>query len=157
MRHDTKSEYLAAFFLHGLPPRRELLFSPAAKRDQLFVPVERSLPTLLNPIMNLRLVHQVANMIATATAITAVDNQPMAQSGRGRVNLPITRSCMAMIMITTISGTATTPFSTAAQNNALIGSISTKLIKMPTGSGNVGDTQRDVAREKAEAFAFKPR
>jgi hypothetical protein len=71
-------------------------------------------------------------MIVTAAAITAVDSQPTAQSGRGRVNFPIMRSCMAMIMITAISGTATTLFSTAAQNNALIGSISTKLIKMPT-------------------------
>jgi hypothetical protein len=72
-------------------------------------------------------IHQVRNIAATATAITAVDNQPIAQSGRGKVNTPITGFCSAMIMITTINGTATTPFSTAAQNSALIGSIPTKL------------------------------
>jgi hypothetical protein len=36
-----------------------------------------------------------------------------------------------MIRIMTINGTATTPFSTAAQNSALIGSIPTKLMNMP--------------------------
>ena len=36
-----------------------------------------------------------------------------------------------MIIITTISGTATTPLITAAQNSALIGSRWTKLIATP--------------------------
>ena len=69
--------------------------------------------------------------MTTATAIAAVHSQPVAQSGRGNMKAPITRFCIAMIMITTISGTATTPLRTAAQKSALIGSRSMKLIKMP--------------------------
>ena len=51
-------------------------------------------------------------MITTATAIAAVQTQPRAQSGHGRVNRPITLGCIAMIMMTPMSGTATIPFST---------------------------------------------
>ena len=75
--------------------------------------------------------HQVANIAATAAAIAAVDSHPIAQSSRGRVKAPITSRCIAISMITTISGTATTPLMTADQNNALIGSRSTKLIATP--------------------------
>ena len=71
-------------------------------------------------------------MIPTATAMVRVHSQPNVQSGQGRVKRPITLGCMAMIIITTINGTATTPLSTADQNNALIGSIPTKLMPMPT-------------------------
>ena len=75
--------------------------------------------------------HQVANIAVTATAVAPVDSQPIAQSGRGRVKGPITLRCMAISMITTINGTATTPLMTADQNNALIGSRWTKLITTP--------------------------
>ena len=67
--------------------------------------------------------------MTTATAIATVQTQPIAESGRGSVNAPITRFCLAMIM--TINGTAMTPLITAHQKSALIGSRSTKLIKMP--------------------------
>jgi hypothetical protein len=43
----------------------------------------------------------------------------------------MTRRCRAISMIMTVSGTATTPFSTAHQNSALIGSRLTKLLKTP--------------------------
>ena len=75
--------------------------------------------------------HHVANMIVTVTAIVAVDSQPITQSGRGRVNAPITFGRMVIGIMTTISGTATTPFITALQNSALIGSMATKLMKTP--------------------------
>src|SRR5207302_9087199 len=74
---------------------------------------------------------QVANIVTTAKAIAAVDSQPMAQSGRGRVNWPITLGCIVMIIMTTISGTAATPLITAVQNSALIGSMLTKLMPTP--------------------------
>jgi hypothetical protein len=46
-------------------------------------------------------------MIPTAIAMTAVHNHPMAHSPRESANCPITFGAIAMIMITTISGTAT--------------------------------------------------
>ena len=76
--------------------------------------------------------YKVTNITTTAIAIVAVQSQPMAHSGRGKVNRPMIRFCIAMIMMTTISGTATTPFSTADQNNALIGSRSMKLMNTPS-------------------------
>ena len=44
--------------------------------------------------------HQVANIAATATAMTAVVSQPIAHSGRGMVNEPMTRGCRDIAMIT---------------------------------------------------------
>ena len=70
-------------------------------------------------------------MAVTAAVIAPVESQPIAHSGRGRMKGPITRRCMAISMITTINGTATTPLMTADQNNALIGSRWTKLIRTP--------------------------
>ena len=55
----------------------------------------------------------------------------MAQSGRGWMKGPITLRCIAITMIATINGTATTPLMTADQNNPLIGSRGTKLIATP--------------------------
>src|ERR1700676_1761194 len=60
--------------------------------------------------------HHVTNMIVTVTAIVAVDSQPITHSGRGSVNAPITLGRMVISIMTTISGTATTPFMTALQN-----------------------------------------
>lgn len=54
--------------------------------------------------------YQVANIAATAAATTAVDSHPIAESGRGSTNRPMTRFCRAITMITAISGTATRPF-----------------------------------------------
>src|SRR3984957_556457 len=76
--------------------------------------------------------HQVANMIATTTPIVAVDNHPIAHNARGSTKSPITSSRIAMSMMITINGTATTPLITADQNNALIGSRPTKLMPTPT-------------------------
>src|ERR1051325_12242563 len=55
----------------------------------------------------------------------------MTCSQRGKVNWPITRLCRVITIITTISGTAATPFMTAVMNSALIGSIWTKLKATP--------------------------
>ena len=70
-------------------------------------------------------------MIATTTAIVAVDNHPIAHSARGSTKSPITSSRIAMSIMITINGTATTPLMTADQNSALIGSRPTKLIPTP--------------------------
>ena len=70
-------------------------------------------------------------MIPTATAMTPVHSQPIAHSAGDRVNRPITLGSIAMIMITTISGTAITPLTTADQNSAFTGSKPTKLIAIP--------------------------
>jgi len=48
-------------------------------------------------------------MIATTTAIVAVDNHPIAHSVRGNTKPPITSSRIAMSMMITINGTATAP------------------------------------------------
>src|SRR5579863_6639377 len=76
--------------------------------------------------------HQVANRTAMTTAIVAVDNHPIAHSARGSTKSPITSSRIAMSMMITINGTATTPLITADQNRALIGSRPTKLMPTPT-------------------------
>jgi hypothetical protein len=68
--------------------------------------------------------HQVANMITTTTAIVPVLNHPIAHNARGRTKRPITSRRIAMSMMITINGTATTPLITADQNSALIGSRS---------------------------------
>ena len=70
-------------------------------------------------------------MIPTATVIVPMHSHPIAHNGRGNTKSPITSGAIAMIIITVISGTDTTPFTTAAQNSALIGSIPTKLMPMP--------------------------
>jgi hypothetical protein len=70
-------------------------------------------------------------MIATTTAIVPVQSHPIAHSARGSTKRPITSVRMAMSMMITISGTATTPLITADQNSALIGSRPTKLIQIP--------------------------
>ena len=51
----------------------------------------------------------------TVVAIVAVASQPMICSTGGRVNLAMTVRRIVMNIIVTISGTATTPFSTALQ------------------------------------------
>src|SRR5271166_340534 len=81
-------------------------------------------------------------MATTETVIVAVQIQPIAQSGRGSVKPPITRFCIAINMITTISGTATTPLSTATQNSALIGWRSKKLTRIPAKAA----TAREAAQ-----------
>src|SRR5215472_15209651 len=76
--------------------------------------------------------HKVRNIAITAAAIAAVDNQPIAQSGQGRMNRPMTFLRTAINMITAINGGAATPLMTGDQNSALNGSRSTKLIITPT-------------------------
>ena len=76
--------------------------------------------------------HQVANMIATTTAMITVHNHPIAHSSRGSTKRPITSRRIAMSMMIAISGTATTPLITADQNSALMGSRPTKLMPIPT-------------------------
>ena len=70
-------------------------------------------------------------MIPTATAIAPVYNHPITHSVRGSTKRPITSRRIAMSMMITISGTATTPLITAYQNSALIGSKPAKLMSMP--------------------------
>ena len=66
-------------------------------------------------------------MTAEATAISAVAAQPMRLCPRLRVKRPMTLCLCASSMMTTMTGTATTPLTTALQNSAVIGSIEEKL------------------------------
>ncbi len=79
-----------------------------------------------------RRVHSVANKATTTAAMTSVASQPITQSGSGRVNGPITFFCVAITMMITMTGTATTPLMTALQKSALIGSIGEKLMPTPS-------------------------
>jgi Mn2+/Fe2+ NRAMP family transporter len=53
-------------------------------------------------------------MAATATAITPVVSQPIAHSGRGRMNGPMTRGCVwrqdYLVAIVAVLGTTITPY-----------------------------------------------
>src|SRR5215472_13327460 len=60
--------------------------------------------------------HKVRNIAITAAAIAAVDNQPIAQSGQGRMNRPMTFLRTAINMITAINGGAATPLMTPDQS-----------------------------------------
>ena len=62
-------------------------------------------------------------MQAAAMPITAVAVQPSARIGRLAVWVPMMLDFDASRIITTISGTATTPLITALQNRAFIGLI----------------------------------
>src|SRR5665213_87592 len=77
------------------------------------------------------LVHYKTNMASAATAITAVASQPMIFSPGGAMNSPRCFRFEATIIVATINGTAITPFNTALQNNALIGSIGRNNIRRP--------------------------
>ncbi len=63
------------------------------------------------------------NMKPTATAMTAVATQPSTFRRVPIANSPITFGFTAMSIITAIMGAEMTPFNTAAQYNALMGSM----------------------------------
>ena len=77
-------------------------------------------------------------------------------SGRGKVKRPITFGCIVMIIITTISGTATTPLITALQNSALIGSILMKLITIPMTVPPTQLSRRPLGVLRATVEADRP-
>ena len=64
----------------------------------------------------------------------AVPIQPRIMIGRLDVNAPITDFLEAIRMITTISGTATTPLITALQNSAFIGLIGEYWMNSPAST-----------------------
>jgi hypothetical protein len=71
--------------------------------------------------------------IAPAAApMAAVAIQPIIRRGPATMNWPIIFLFEIMIIIITMTGTATTPLITALQNNALIGSRGEKQIPQPT-------------------------
>ena len=67
----------------------------------------------------------------TVVAIVAVASQPMICSAGVRVNPAMTVRRVVINIIVTINGTATTPFRTALQESALIGSIGEKFTATP--------------------------
>src|SRR4051794_21287309 len=73
----------------------------------------------------------------TASAIAPVASHPSRRSFRVMTNGPMISGRTAMRIITAMIGTATTPFSTADQNSALIGSISVKPSATPSTVANV--------------------
>ncbi len=76
-------------------------------------------------------------MPATQTIIRPVAIQPPAFSQPLTAKRPKISLREAISIMTTMIGTATTPFSTALQNRALIGLIPEKLIIMPTKVASV--------------------
>ena len=56
-----------------------------------------------------------AKKMTVAAAITSVALQPSTDAPKGRVRRPIARALRTMSIITTISGAASTPLTTAAQ------------------------------------------
>jgi hypothetical protein len=74
------------------------------------------------------------NMRTAAAPMTAVAIQPSTMIGRLTVNGPITDLLDASRMMTTISGTATTPLITALQNSARIGLIGRYWIPSPAST-----------------------
>jgi len=92
--------------------------------------------------------------IATAAApIIAVAIQPRTISGRLAVKAPITDFFETRMIITTISGTATTPLMTALQNRAFIGLIGEIL---DTESGKHADGDDAVEPPRIAHLAFEP-
>src|SRR6185312_11051374 len=73
----------------------------------------------------------VANMMIVAAPNTPVATQLRTLSAGGIGNRPMVFLRLAISMISTISGTATTPLITALQNSILMGSIGVKLNAMP--------------------------
>src|SRR5712671_1443418 len=69
--------------------------------DTIYQGLHHRLPPALQFVIYDR--YHVANMAATATAITPVVSQPIAHSGRGRMNGPMTFGCTAS------TGTASSP------------------------------------------------
>ena len=75
---------------------------------------------------------QVANMPIAANAITKVASQPSHNNAPRTLKFPMTSLLVAMRMVIAMTGTATTPFSTALQNRALTGSSVVKFMIPPT-------------------------
>ena len=63
------------------------------------------------------------NIISAAIPMTNAVIHPKQRTIPGAVNLPITAVFEAMMIMITISGTATMPLTTALQNNAFIGGM----------------------------------
>jgi hypothetical protein len=72
----------------------------------------------------------VANKPITQKASAAV-NQPITVIQTGKVDRAITAGSPASLIITTMIGAAITPFMTALQYNARMGSIGRKLMIVP--------------------------
>ena len=68
---------------------------------------------------------------ATLSVIAAVESHPSQYSGPPTTKRPITSLCRAMIISSTITGTASTPLTTALQYSAEIGLIEVKLSAIP--------------------------
>src|SRR5271170_4266454 len=63
--------------------------------------------------------YQVANIIPATAAIVTVHSHPIAHGARSNTKRPVTSRRIAISIMITISGTATTPLMTADQNSAL--------------------------------------
>src|SRR5262249_27356725 len=75
--------------------------------------------------------YEVATMTTTIAALARVASQPRMVTGHGATNRPMTLVRRAMCIVTTMIGTAITPFSTALQNRARIGSSAVKFMATP--------------------------
>src|SRR5579864_3124798 len=75
---------------------------------------------------------ELRSIVAATPAIASVAIHPMTARAGDTTNRPITCRLRAMSMITAMRGAAATPFSTALQNSALIGSSGVRLIRIPS-------------------------
>ena len=123
---------------YGLAPHRDALagLSGAAARRRAFASVQfvhwhrRSdrridrRPELIirKPVHSGSCYRAVTSRAATTTPIKNVANQPNTISAREAANLPMMLRLATTTIMATISGTATTPLTTALQNNIRIGS-----------------------------------
>jgi len=77
-----------------------------------------------------------AGLPAILSSIAAVESHPSQYSGPPITKRPITSLRRAMIIKSTITGTASTPFTTALQYSAEIGLIAVKLSAIPIPADN---------------------
>ena len=73
-------------------------------------------------------------MVIAAAAMMAVESQPSPPKIQPTRNFPILRRLEATNISAAISGTAITPFSTALQYSALMGSIGDQSIPRPSNT-----------------------
>src|SRR6185295_16034402 len=88
-------------------------------------------------------------MAPTAKAMTIVASHPRKRSRRVTTRGPMTSRRCASSIITTMIGTAITPFITAAQNNSLMGSTPLKSSTTPTGAA-MAPSRRRLGLEPTE-------
>src|SRR6185312_10179147 len=93
-----------------------------------------SMPSFRGPVTVARTFYAGRNMRTPADAMTPAVIQPSTTMGLLAVQIPMTDFRLARRMMTTISGTATSPLMTALQNRAFMEFIGEYWIKRPVNT-----------------------